>query len=156
MFIQIIQGKCTRHDELRAAAKGWRSELSEGAVGWLGGTYGFTDDDQFIGVVRFESREAATANSARPEQGAWADVDPVSGATWKLGADTSLLTGLRLNRDKVAYTIVDHGSGFSSANLARTWRPSLFKDGPIVVILPGALATTRTTAMAPMRRSAAP
>ena len=55
----------------------WRragaQELSGGAVGWLGGTYGFTDDDQFIGVVRFESREAAMANSARPEQGAWAE-----------------------------------------------------------------------------------
>jgi hypothetical protein len=73
MFIQIIQGRCTRHDELRAAAKGWREELSEGAVGWLGGTYGFTDDDQFLGVVRFESREAAMANSARPEQTRWAE-----------------------------------------------------------------------------------
>jgi len=73
VFIQIIQGRCTRHDELREMAKSWREELSEGAVGWLGGTYGFTDDDQFVGVVRFESREAATANSARPEQGAWAE-----------------------------------------------------------------------------------
>jgi hypothetical protein len=73
VFIQIIQGKCTRQDELRAAGEGWRDELSGGAVGWLGGTYGFTDDDEFIGVVRFESREAAMANSARPEQGAWAE-----------------------------------------------------------------------------------
>jgi hypothetical protein len=73
VFIQIIQGRCTRHDELRALAASWREQLSEGAVGWLGGTYGFTDDDQFVGVVRFESREAAMANSARPEQGAWAE-----------------------------------------------------------------------------------
>jgi hypothetical protein len=73
VFIQIIQGRCTRHDELRAMAASWREQLSEGAVGWLGGTYGFTDDDQFVGVVRFESREAAMANSARPEQGAWAE-----------------------------------------------------------------------------------
>ena len=27
------------------------------AEGWLGGTYGITDDDEFVGVVRFESRE---------------------------------------------------------------------------------------------------
>ena len=73
MFIQIIQGRCTRQDELRAAGESWREELSGGAVGWLGGTYGFTDDDEFIGVVRFESREAAMANSQRPEQGAWAE-----------------------------------------------------------------------------------
>jgi hypothetical protein len=73
VFIQIIQGKCTRPDELRAMATSWREDVSEGAVGWLGGTYGFTDDDEFIGVVRFESREAAMANSERPEQGAWSE-----------------------------------------------------------------------------------
>jgi hypothetical protein len=73
VFIQVIQGRCTRQEELRAAGEGWRDELSAGAVGWLGGTYGFTDDDLFIGVVRFESREAAMANSERPEQGAWAE-----------------------------------------------------------------------------------
>jgi hypothetical protein len=72
VFIQIIQGTCTRQDELRAMAEGWRNDLSRGAVGWLGGTYGFTDDDHFIGVVRFESREAAMQNSARPEQAEWA------------------------------------------------------------------------------------
>ena len=73
MFIQIIQGKCTRPDELRAMATSWREDLGGGADGWLGGTYGFTDDDEFIGVVRFESREAAMANSQRPEQAAWAE-----------------------------------------------------------------------------------
>ena len=73
MFIQIIQGKCTRQDELRAMAQRWVDEIGSGASGWLGGTYGFTDDDMFIGVVRFENRETAMANSKRPEQGAWAE-----------------------------------------------------------------------------------
>ncbi len=73
MFIQIIQGKCTRPDELRALAQSWRTEVGEHSVGWLGGTFGFTDDDLFVGIVRFESREAAMANSARPEQTAWAE-----------------------------------------------------------------------------------
>jgi hypothetical protein len=73
VFIQVIQGKCTRQDELRAMAESWRRDLGGGAVGWLGGTYGFTDDDHFIGIVRFESREAAMANSRRPEQSAWAE-----------------------------------------------------------------------------------
>ncbi len=49
----------------------WLADLSPGAAGWLGGTYGFTDDDQLVAVVRFESREAAAANSSRPEQGEW-------------------------------------------------------------------------------------
>ena len=72
MFIQIIQGKCTRQDELRALADTWRDEMAPSADGWLGGTYGFTDDGQFVGVIRFESREAAMRNSERPEQGEWA------------------------------------------------------------------------------------
>jgi len=72
VFIQIIQGKCTRQEELRALADQWREEMAPTADGWLGGTYGFTDDDQFVGVIRFESREAAMRNSERPEQGEWA------------------------------------------------------------------------------------
>lgn len=73
MFIQIIQGACTRQDEVHALLDEWRSDLSPSATGWLGGTYGFTDDDQLMAIVRFESREAAAANSDRPEQGAWAE-----------------------------------------------------------------------------------
>jgi hypothetical protein len=73
VFIQIIQGKCSRPDDLHALADEWREQLAPGATGWLGGTYGFTDDGEFVGVVRFESRETAMANSARPEQGAWAE-----------------------------------------------------------------------------------
>ena len=71
MFIHIIQGKCTRRDELRAQVDAWRNELSSGATGWLGTTAGFTDDDTFLAVVRFDSEESAMANSARPEQGEW-------------------------------------------------------------------------------------
>jgi hypothetical protein len=71
MFIQIIQGKCSREDEMRAAIDRWQAELEPGAEGWLGGTYGFTDDGTFVGVVRFASQEAAQRNSERPEQGRW-------------------------------------------------------------------------------------
>jgi hypothetical protein len=73
VFIQVIQGRCTKQDELRALTDEWGERLAPGADGWLGGTYGFTDDGTFFGVVRFESREAAMANSQRPEQGAWAE-----------------------------------------------------------------------------------
>jgi hypothetical protein len=72
MFIQIIQGKCTRQDELHALADRWKQEVATPDSGFLGGTYGFTDDDMFVGVVRFESKEMAMANSQRPEQGEWA------------------------------------------------------------------------------------
>ena len=71
MFIQIIQGKCTRQDDMRAMVDRWRTEVGPTAEGWLGGTYGFTDDDMFVAVIRFDSNESAMANSARPEQGQW-------------------------------------------------------------------------------------
>ncbi|GAA1159298.1 hypothetical protein GCM10009606_41680 [Nocardioides aquiterrae] len=69
----MFQGTCTRPDELKAVLDRWPVELGPGADGWLGGTYGFTDDDYFVAVVRFEDRAAAEANSRRPEQGAWAE-----------------------------------------------------------------------------------
>ena len=71
MFIQVIQGRCTDADALHRQMDRWREELEPGATGWLGGTYGITDDDEFVGVVRFDSRASAEANSMRPEQGAW-------------------------------------------------------------------------------------
>jgi hypothetical protein len=71
MFVQIIQGMCNDADTLRRQIDMWRREQGPKAEGWLGGTYGVTDDNTFIGVVRFESKEAAARNSTRPEQGAW-------------------------------------------------------------------------------------
>jgi hypothetical protein len=73
VFIQIIQGRCTQQDKLHTMLDRWPEELGPGADGWLGGTYGFTDDDQFVAVVRFEDREKAMANSQRPEQAKWAE-----------------------------------------------------------------------------------
>jgi len=71
VFIQIIQGTCRDADTLHRQTDMWRQEIGPTAEGWLGGTYGVTDDNTFIGVVRFDSKEAAARNSVRPEQGAW-------------------------------------------------------------------------------------
>ena len=73
MFIQIIQGKCRDAEQVHRLTDEWRETMAPGAEGWLGGTYGITDDGEFVGVVRFESREAAARNSTRPEQGEWFD-----------------------------------------------------------------------------------
>jgi hypothetical protein len=73
VFIQVMQGKCTRQDEMRALSEEWAEQSGPGAEGWLGGTYGFTDDDTFFGVIRFTDRESAMANSARPETSAFAE-----------------------------------------------------------------------------------
>jgi hypothetical protein len=71
VFIQIMQGRCHDEERLHRLSDEWRQELAPTAVGWLGGTYGVTDDGEFVGVVRFESKEAAMSNSGRPEQGEW-------------------------------------------------------------------------------------
>ena len=71
MFIQVIQAKTSRADEVRALLQEWNDTSDEGS-GLLGGTFGVTDDGEFIGVVRFESKEKAMANSARPETDAMA------------------------------------------------------------------------------------
>jgi hypothetical protein len=73
VFIQVIQGKTSRADELRALAEAWRDQGAAGAVGYLGGTYGVTDGGDFLAVIRFASRDEAMANSARPETGAFAE-----------------------------------------------------------------------------------
>ena len=73
MFIQVMQGKCSRQDEMRALSDGWAEQSGPDAPGWLGGTYGFTDDGTFFGVIRFTDRESAMANSARPETAEFAE-----------------------------------------------------------------------------------
>jgi hypothetical protein len=71
VFIQVIQGKCRDADLLHRQMDDWRDRLESGAEGFLGGTYGITDEGEFIGVVRFDSKQSADRNGARPEQDAW-------------------------------------------------------------------------------------
>jgi hypothetical protein len=71
MFVQVIQGPVSDGDAVLALMDDWVRDLSPGATGWLGSTTGVTDDGTAVALARFESQEAATANSDRPEQGAW-------------------------------------------------------------------------------------
>ena len=71
MFVQVIQGRVSDAEQVRAALDRWTQEQSPGASGWLGSTAGVTDDGRFIALVRFESEEAARRNSDRPEQDRW-------------------------------------------------------------------------------------
>jgi hypothetical protein len=71
MFVQVIQGRTSKPEALAESFDRWKADVSPGATGWLGSTGGVTDDGRFIAVARFESEEAAMANSARPEQDAW-------------------------------------------------------------------------------------
>ncbi len=71
MFVQVIQGTTSQPEALAAAFDRWTAKLSPGATGWLGSTAGVTQDGRLVALARFESEEAAMANSARPEQDAW-------------------------------------------------------------------------------------
>jgi hypothetical protein len=71
MFIQVIEGKTNDANALHERLDIWERDLRPGATGYLGSTGGCTSAGDCIMVVRFESREAAERNSARPEQTAW-------------------------------------------------------------------------------------
>jgi len=71
MFIQIIEGKLTDKDLLQRQLQRWRKEIKPSATGYLGSTGGYTADGRTFALVRFESEDAARANSERPEQDAW-------------------------------------------------------------------------------------
>jgi len=71
MFIQVIQGQVSDAGELKAALDRWLEQQAPGATGWLGSTAWVTEDGTFIGLVRFESADAARRNSDRPEQHQW-------------------------------------------------------------------------------------
>jgi hypothetical protein len=71
MYMQIIQGKIKDREAARATMDRWLTDLQPGAAGWLGGTYGVTDDNMLVACVRFQDAAAAKANSDRPEQSAW-------------------------------------------------------------------------------------
>jgi len=71
MFIQVIEGRTERPDELHERLDIWQRDLMPGAIGYLGSTGGCTSSGDCILIARFESRDAAQRNSDRPEQGAW-------------------------------------------------------------------------------------
>ena len=67
MFAQVIQGRTSDAEGLRAALDRWLQDVRPGAIGWLGSTVGITDDGTFVALARFESVQAAE----RPEQSRW-------------------------------------------------------------------------------------
>lgn len=71
MFIQVFKGKVGDEAAARRTLERWRDEVMPDAAGFLGSTTGVTSDGMLVGLARFESREAAMANSARPQQDAW-------------------------------------------------------------------------------------
>lgn len=71
MFVQIMEGRAGDAAGMQRMMSRWKKDLQPGAAGFLGTTAGVTSDGRAIAIARFESAAAATANSNRPEQGAW-------------------------------------------------------------------------------------
>lgn len=71
MFAQIVQGRVKDAAGMKKQFERWVEDVKPGAKGFLGSTGGITANGEFITIARFESEEAARANSDRPEQGAW-------------------------------------------------------------------------------------
>ena len=71
MFVQIMEGRVSDPAGLKRQIERWNTELRPGATGVLGSTGGVAADGRSIAIARFESEEAARANSDRPEQGEW-------------------------------------------------------------------------------------
>ena len=71
MFVQVIKGRTSDAAALRRQGESWAEQVRPGAIGFLGSTIGVSKDGTFVAIARFESKEAAQANSDRPEQGAW-------------------------------------------------------------------------------------
>jgi hypothetical protein len=71
LFAQIVQGRVTDAAGLKKQFERWIQDVKPGAEGFLGSTGGVTASGEFVTIARFESEEAARANSDRPEQSAW-------------------------------------------------------------------------------------
>jgi hypothetical protein len=110
MFVQVIQGRTSDAEGLRAAVDRWQEELAPGAEGWLGSTSGVTEDGRAIAVVRFESEEAARRNSERPEQDRWwAETEKLfdGGATFRDSSD--VVVDLQGDPDQAGFVQVMQG-----------------------------------------------
>src|SRR5829696_2640033 len=112
MFAQVIKGKVSDPEAVKAATERWVKELSSSADGWLGSTGGATDDGRYITVVRFESEEAARRNSDRPEQGEWwAEMEKLfdGGATFQDSTDVTI--DLQGDPDTAGFVQIMQGRG---------------------------------------------
>ena len=112
MFVQVIQGRTSNPDAVRAAVDRWMQDLAPGAIGWLGTTGGTTEDGRSIAAVRFESEEAARRNNERPEQQQWwAETEKLfdGGATLRESDDVTV--DLHGDPDRAGFVQIMQGRG---------------------------------------------
>jgi len=112
MFVQLIEGTTHEPEALRSQLERWERELRPQAVGFLGATAGVDPTGHVFDIARFESEEAARANSDRPQQGQWwaeteRCLDP--GTTFTESTDVELL--MDGGSDEARFVQVMHSTG---------------------------------------------
>jgi hypothetical protein len=83
---------------MRALVDDWCGTMAE-RPGWLGGTYGFTGDERFVGVVRFDSSTACRDSAAMADS-----------AIWWAGADALFDSGCEIHESEDVSMMLDGGS----------------------------------------------
>ena len=80
--------------------------------GWLGSTGGTAEDGRFVAVARFESEEAAAANSGRPEQDAWwAEIATLFDGQPTFRDSTDVVVDMQGDPDQAGFVQVMQGRG---------------------------------------------
>jgi len=98
VFIQMVQGPCSRQGEMRGLVDDWCHAMADQS-GWLGGTYGFTDDGRFVGIVRYDSSSACQYAANAPDA-----------ATWWAGADALFDGNCEIHQSEDVSMMLDGGS----------------------------------------------
>ena len=111
MFVQVIEARTSDPDGIRKQLDKWMAELRPGATGYIGTTSGVAADGRTVALVRFESEDAARANSNRPEQGAWwADMEKLLDDV-RFSESSDVATFLGGGRDDAGFVQVMKVSG---------------------------------------------
>jgi hypothetical protein len=71
MFLQVIQGRVPDRTAMRAQHDAWVTEIGATEPGWIGSTAGITEDDRFICLSAFNTREAFARVVGRPDAQEW-------------------------------------------------------------------------------------
>jgi hypothetical protein len=97
---------------MRALVDDWSATMAD-RPGWLGGTYGFTDDGRFLGVVRFDSADACRESSSHSDAGLWwASAESLCDGACEIheSGDVSLMKGRVGDAERMRHLVSDEMS----------------------------------------------
>ncbi len=131
-----MEGTTSDSAALLARFERWNADLKPGATGFLGSTGGVAADGRAVILARFESAEAAAANSERSEQGEWwAETEACFDGPVQFSESTDVEILLAGGSDDAGFVQIMKATGVDRARLtaldarftefASAWRPDL-------------------------------